>query len=91
MSNDRPVGEEGSHEAPVAIASLPWQDAFLLAGTLRSSGIEAFLDPPDPPSGFTYGDLLRRPYTVLVRRDDAEEARAIATEVAAPASEGGEH
>lgn len=65
------------------IASLPWQDAFLLAGTLRSSGIEAFLDPPDPPSAFTYGDILRRPYKVLVRRDDAEEARSVAAEVAA--------
>jgi hypothetical protein len=72
---------EGTHDAPVEIASLPWQDAFLLAGTLRSSGIEAYLDPPDPPSAFTYGDLLRRPYKVLVGRQDAEEARAMVAEV----------
>lgn len=77
---------ETSHEAPVEIASRPWQDAFLLAGTLRSSGIEAYLDPPDPPSAFTYGDLLRRPYRVLVRRQDADEAKAIVAEVSAGGS-----
>jgi hypothetical protein len=71
------------HDAPVLIASLPWQDAFLLAGSLRSSGIEVFLDPPDPPSTYTYGDMFRRPYHVLVRADDVEEARAIAAEIGA--------
>jgi hypothetical protein len=69
------------HEAPVEIAALPWQDAFLLAGSLRSGGIETFLDPPDPPTAFTFGGMLRRPYHVLVRAADAEEARAIAAEV----------
>jgi hypothetical protein len=68
------------HDAPVRIASLPWQDAFLLAGSLRSSGIEVFLDPPDPPSTYTYADMFRRPYHVLVRAEDVEEARAIAAE-----------
>lgn len=84
MSHHRSSEEEiGLHEPPVAIATLPWQDAFLLAGSLRSSGIEAFLDPPDPPSAFTYGDLLRRPYIVLVPPEAEEEARAIASEIRA--------
>jgi hypothetical protein len=78
---DEHLGEADSHAAPVEIASLPWQHAFLLAGSLRSAGIETFLDPPDPPTAFAFGGMLRRPYHVLVRAADAEEARAIAAEV----------
>ncbi len=80
-SKDRTKDEDSDHAAAVAIASLPWQQAFLLAGSLRSSGIEAFLYPPDPPTTFAYGESLRRPHQVLVRRQDVDEARAIAAEL----------
>jgi hypothetical protein len=59
------------------LASLPWQDAWLLAGRLRRDGIAALVSPDD------YTELVRPfvgrgVFDVVVRKDQFAEARAVA-------------
>ncbi|HJP65760.1 MAG TPA: hypothetical protein VKA30_05585 [Actinomycetota bacterium] len=74
------------HEPPIPIAELPWEEAWLLVGRLRSAGIETFIYPPEPASRNAYGTALefgsRHVHQVLVYRADVEDARAIAVEEA---------
>ncbi|MFN2590058.1 MAG: hypothetical protein ABR518_04750 [Actinomycetota bacterium] len=73
--------EPTGHDAPVPIAELPWEDAWLLAGQLLSAGIDAIVYPPDPPTPNAYGPALRigarHRHQVLVYEADVDDARAI--------------
>jgi hypothetical protein len=62
----------------VVVASLPWEEAWLLAGRLRADGIEASVSP-DSYTRYTY--TPRQAFDVVVRKDRAEEARRIIAEI----------
>lgn len=84
MSDDRSRSDD--HDPPVVVAELPWQEAWLLLGRLRSAGIEALLDPPEPLTRMAFGTALEfsegQVHQVLVYRADLDDARAIAAEQA---------
>ena len=62
----------------VRVGSWPWQEAWLMAGRLRSDGIDARVEPDDYASA--YGTLLRQAFDVVVPRGELAEARRIAAQ-----------
>jgi len=77
---DRPGDLAGWGEGPLevtVVASLPWEEAWLMAGRLRTEGIAALVSPDDY-TRYTY--TPRRLFDVVVRKDQAEEARRIAAQ-----------
>jgi hypothetical protein len=78
----QPAGED--QPAPVGdlavVGSWPWQESWLLAGRLRSDGIDARVEPDDYSGA--YGTLLHRSFDIVVPRDRLEEARRIAARYA---------
>jgi hypothetical protein len=91
-----PAPPPGSHDTPVSpapredqpaplvdpavLGSWPWQEAWLLAGRLRTDGIDARVEPDDYASA--YGTLLRQTFDVVVPKDDLPEATRIAADYA---------
>ncbi len=64
------------HQDPIEIATLatlPWEEAWLLAGRLQSDGIEAHVYPEDQTQ--VYGTSLRRSVDVVVPAASLEDAR----------------
>ena len=73
---------EGSEPVEVSVvASLLWEEAWLMAGRLRSEGIAAVVSPNDYTS-YTY--TPRRTFDVVVRNDQAAEATRIVAQLAKP-------
>jgi len=67
---------EGSEARDVStVCRLPWEEAWLMAGRLRTAGIDAAVSPDDFTS-FTY--TRRSTFDVLVPADRLEEARRVA-------------
>ena len=72
---------------PVKIAELPYEEAWLLAGRLRSDGFPATVFPPQPAS--IYGMALTRSFSVLVPKELAAEAAEAARPFLEGTGEGG--
>ncbi|HEV8420731.1 MAG TPA: hypothetical protein VGR13_05180 [Actinomycetota bacterium] len=71
------LAEPGEGPIDVAVvASLPWEEAWLMAGRLRTDGIAALVSPDDY-TRYTY--TPQQLFDVVVRKDQAAEARRIAT------------
>lgn len=82
MSQDpghTPGGSGGEPVDVAVVASLPWEEAWLLAGRLRTDGIEALVSP-DNYARYTY--TPRQTFDVVVRKDQVEEARRIVAQFA---------
>lgn len=74
---DRAGSRPGSGDEPVdvaVVASLPWEEAWLMAGRIRAEGIAALVSPEDY-TRYTY--TPRRLFDVVVRKDEVEEAGRI--------------
>lgn len=71
----RPPATEVTPEQLAAVAALPWEEAWLLAGRLRADGIPAVVYPDDY-SAFLY--WRRRSFDVIVQADRLDEARQVA-------------
>jgi hypothetical protein len=76
--------ESKSHPEPVTLCTLPWDEAWLLAGKLNDEGIEARVDPDTlaPYTGLGIPPMGRNGYDVVVPKGRIEEAREIARGVA---------
>jgi hypothetical protein len=73
-------GSLGAEPVDVAVvASLPWEEAWLMAGRLRSEGIAAIVSP-DHYTRYTY--TPRQTFDVVVRKDQADEATRIVAQFA---------
>jgi hypothetical protein len=76
----------GEHPDIVTLCSLPWEEAWLLAGRLESEGVRAKVSPDyqfSPWGGaMPVPGLDRSSYDVLVEQEQLEEARRVAAEVA---------
>jgi hypothetical protein len=79
---------------PVAIANLPWEEAWLLVGRLRADGISARVFPESKASPISEAQFLpigaemageiglgRHFFQVLVPRKRAKDARRIVDEI----------
>src|SRR5439155_24702262 len=78
----RRVTEQGGEDPitePVKVAELPYEEAWLMAGRLRSEDIPATVYPPAPVS--IYGMALTRLYSVLVPKELVDDARRVVEEV----------
>ncbi|MDP9341770.1 MAG: hypothetical protein M3Q23_06635 [Actinomycetota bacterium] len=58
------------------LGSWPWQEAWLMAGRLRTDGIDARVEPDNYASA--YGTLLRQTFDVIVPKEELPEAQRIA-------------
>ena len=78
----------GEHPEIATLCSLPWQEAWLLAGRLESEGVRARVSPDyqfAPWGGaMPVPGLDRSAYDVLVEAGQLEEARRAAHRQAAP-------
>jgi hypothetical protein len=64
----------------VALCSLPWEEAWLMAGRLRAEGIPAIVYPDDYTPFSPYG-ITRSSFDVMIRRDQLEEARRVVEQI----------
>jgi hypothetical protein len=65
----------GPKEDEASVTSLPWEEAWLLAGRLRAEGVPARVHPPDQSS--PYGRALKTSFEVMVPKDRLKDARKI--------------
>ena len=68
--------DDSSHPDVVALCRLPFQDAQLLVGALRTRGIRAMT----PDYEATFREWEQTLFEVLVEKSQLEEARAAAAE-----------
>jgi hypothetical protein len=74
---NRPPEEKRTNDDPdvESVATLPYEEAWLLAGRLRADGIEAHVFPDDLPAPF--GRALTPTADVLVHTSRLDEARRV--------------
>jgi hypothetical protein len=65
----------------VPACSLPWEEAWLMAGRLRADGIPAVVYPDDFSANVRF---RRSSFDVIVRRDRLDEARRIVARYTTP-------
>jgi hypothetical protein len=65
----------------VTVCSIPFEEAWLMAGRLRAEGIPATVYPEDYTTNIGY---IPRSFDVIVRKDQLEEARRIAAQYVEP-------
>jgi hypothetical protein len=71
---------DGGPADVVALCSLPWEEAWLMAGRLRAEGIPAIVHPDDYTPFSPYG-ITRSSFDVVIRREQLEEARRVVEQI----------